>query len=89
VSCIVLWAGQWFHSTDIIEDLFILSSLSTQAGDIMMHMSSADGQPQFETVFETKVFITQCVINVCQTPGDFAPVPYQGRRPQEGFLTRS
>jgi hypothetical protein len=32
-------------------------------------------QPQFETVFETWVFITRCVINACQTPMDFAPVP--------------
>jgi len=39
----------------------------------MMCTSSADDQPQFETVFETQVFITRCVINVCQTPGTLRP----------------
>jgi hypothetical protein len=39
-------------------------------------------QAQFETVFETRVFITRCVINVCQTPRDFAPVAYSGWEPE-------
>ena len=70
-NCIVYDVGRAVVPLDRHYIHIILISDTT----IMTYTYVVRGQPQFETVFETQVFITHHVINMCQTPGDFAPVP--------------
>ena len=68
-NCIVYDVGRAVVLLDRHFIYFILTS------DITIMTYVFCSQPQFETVFETQVFITHHVINLCQTPGDFAPMP--------------
>ena len=67
-NCIVYDVGRAVVLLDRHFIYFILTSDIT----IMMYMYVFHGQPQFETVFETQVFITHHDINLL---GNFAPMP--------------